>query len=139
MALVRSLPSITPSPALTPSRHRRPAPTPVSFSLTNLVSAPVMEYTVNSTSGGFSGSGTSGTLPYVIFLANADANASTNGNEIEFDPSVFSTPQTITLGETLILFETAGPVVLDGPGAALLTISGGGAVSVVALESGVTA
>ena len=36
------------------------------------------------------GSGTSGTLPYVTFLANADANASTNGNEIEFDPSVFA-------------------------------------------------
>ena len=75
---------------------------PVSFSLTNLVSAPVSTYTVNSTSGGFSGSGTSGTLPYVIFLANADANPSTNGNEIQFDPSVFATAQTITLSETLV-------------------------------------
>ncbi len=111
----------------------------VSFSLTNLVSPPVTTYTVSSTGGGFSGSGTSGTLPYVTFLANADANPSSNGTLIEFDPSVFSTPQTITLSSTLILSETAGPVEIDGPGSGLLTVNGGGASRVFQVESGVTA
>ena len=50
-------------------------------------------YTVDSTGNGTSGSGTSGTLPYVISQANANTN--TDGSEIEFDPSVFSSPQTI--------------------------------------------
>ena len=112
---------------------------PVSFSLTNLVSDPVAAYTVNSTSGGFSGAGTSGTLPYVVFLASADANLSTDGSEIEFDPSVFSTTRTITLGATVVLSETAGAEVIDGPGAGLVTISGGGTVRVFQVESGVTA
>ena len=39
-----------------------------------------------------------GTLPYVISQANA--NTSTDGSEIEFDSSVFSSPQAITLGGT---------------------------------------
>ena len=37
-------------------------------------------YTVNSTGSGTSGSGTSGTLPYVISLANANTNP--DGSEI---------------------------------------------------------
>ena len=41
-------------------------------------------YTVNSTSGGTTGSGDSGTLPYVIGLANN--NHTTGGSEIQFDP-----------------------------------------------------
>lgn len=51
-------------------------------------------------------------------------------DEINFDPSVFNTPRTITLtsGEFPILFESeTGPVygvTLNGPGAHLLTISG---------------
>ena len=80
---------------------------PVSFSLTNLVSSPILNYTVNSASGNLTGSGSSGTLPYVVFLANANADTSSNGNTIQFDPSVFSTPQTITLGATLELSETS--------------------------------
>ena len=88
---------------------------------------------------GTSGSGTSGTLPYVISQANANTN--TDGSEIEFDPSVFtsSSPQTITLGATLALSETAGPEVIDGPGAGVVSISGGGAVGVFDVDSGVTA
>ena len=72
-------------------------------------------FTVDSAGNGTSGSGTSGTLPYVISQANA--NTSTDGSQIEFDPSVFtsSSPQTITLGATLVLSETAGPEVIDGP------------------------
>ncbi|MFI5459893.1 MAG: beta strand repeat-containing protein [Isosphaerales bacterium] len=79
-------------------------------------------FTVDSTGSGTSGSGTSGTLPYIISQANANPN--TDGSEIEFDPSVFSTPQTITLGATLVLSETTGPEVIDGPGAGLVTVSG---------------
>jgi hypothetical protein len=94
-------------------------------------------FTVNSTGSGTLGSGTSGTLPYVISQANANTN--TDGSEIEFDPSVFSSQQTITLGATLVLSETTGPEVIDGPGAGLATISGGGAVRVFEVESGVTA
>ncbi len=103
---------------------------PVSFNLTNLVSSLVSVYTVNSTSGAISGSGTSGTLPYVMFLANANANPGTDGAEIQFDSSVFSSPQTITLGATLVLSEKFGPEVIDGPGAGLVTVSGGGTVGV---------
>lgn len=96
-------------------------------------------FTVNSTGSGTSGSWTSGTLPYVISQANANSN--TAGSEIEFDPSVFSSasPQTITLGATLVLSETAGPAVIDGPGAEIVTISGGGSVGVFSIMNGVTA
>ena len=115
------------------------AAAPKSFSLTNLISAPVLNYTVNSTSGGLSGAGTSGTLPYVTFLASADANPSTNGNVIGFDPSVFATPQTITLSATLILSGTGGPEVIQGPGANTVMISGNNAVGVFQVDSGTTA
>jgi hypothetical protein len=82
-------------------------------------------YTVNSTGNSTSGSGTSGTLPYVISQANVNSNP--DGSEIEFDSSVFSTPQTIALGLTpLVLSEAPGPEVIDGPGAGLLTILGAG-------------
>ena len=94
-------------------------------------------YTVNATGGNTVGSGTSGTLPYVISQANADANI--DGAEIIFDPSLFSSPQLITLAGTLTLSETPGPEVIDGPGAGLLTISGGNAVGVFEIASGVTA
>src|SRR5271165_4567154 len=72
-------------------------------------------FTVDSTGSGTSGSGTSGTLPYVISQANANSN--TNGSEIEFDSSVFSSRQTITLGATLVLSETTGPEMITGPAA----------------------
>jgi parallel beta-helix repeat protein len=96
-------------------------------------------FTVDSTGNGTSGSGTSGTLPYVISQANTNAN--TAGSEIEFDSSVFnsSSPQTITLAATLVLTETAGPELIDGPGAGIVTVSGGGAVGVFEVDSGVTA
>src|SRR5271157_1024806 len=71
-----------------------------------LVLSPTI-FTVNSTGSGTSGSGTFGTLPYVISQANANTN--TDGSEIEFDSSVFSSPQTITLSATLVLSETNGP------------------------------
>ena len=72
-------------------------------------------YTVDLTSASGAGSGNSGDLVYVIGLANADTNIA--GSLIEFDPSVFNSasPHTITLSSTLVLSETAGPEVIDGP------------------------
>ncbi len=94
-------------------------------------------YTVNSVGNSDAGSGTSGTLPYVIGQANADANPA--GSLIEFDPTVFAAPQTITLAGTLELTEAAGPEVINGPGASLVTVSGNNAVEVFNVGSGVTA
>ena len=94
-------------------------------------------YTVNSTGNGTTGTGKSGTLPYVIGQANANTN--TAGSEIEFDPTVFASPQTITLASTLVLSETAGPEVIDGPGASIVTVSGNNAVEVFSVANGVTA
>lgn len=96
-------------------------------------------YTVSSAANGNSGMGLSGTLPYVVGLANSNPN--TDGSDIEFDPTVFSaaTPPTITLTNTLELSETAGPEVIDGPGAAAVTVSGGTGVRVFLVDNGVTA
>ena len=97
-------------------------------------------FTVNATGSSTSGTGTSGTLPYVISLANADTNP--DGSEIVFDPAVFSSssPRTISLGATLTLSETSGPEVIDWPGTGVVSISGGGhALGVFDVKSGVTA
>ena len=90
-------------------------------------------YTVNSTGNGTTGTGNSGTLPYVIGQANANSNIA--GSEIQFDPTVFKTAQTITLSSTLVLSETAGPEVIDGLGESIVTVSGAGAVGVFSVTS----
>ncbi len=95
------------------------------------------QYMVDLTGATGSGSGTVGDLPYVVARANANTNPL--GSVIAFDPTVFGTPQTITLSSTLTLSETAGPEVIDGPGASLVTVSGGGAVGVFSVSSGVMA
>ena len=59
-------------------------------------------------------------------------NTNPDGSLIQFDPTVFATPQTITLSSslgTLALTETAGPEAIDGPTAGV-TVSGGKAVGV---------
>jgi hypothetical protein len=94
-------------------------------------------YTVDLTSANGTGSGTAGDLVYTIGLANANPNPA--GSEIQFDPTVFGSPQTITLSSTLVLSETAGPEVIDGPGASLVTVSGNHAVQVFSVASDVTA
>jgi hypothetical protein len=101
-------------------------------------------YTVNLTSDTGASSGTdpktndpSGDLLWAITQANANTNPA--GTVINFDQTVFSTQQTITLTSTLTLSETAGPEVIDGPGASLATISGNNAVRVFSVDSGVTA
>lgn len=118
----------------------RPVMEPVERRL--LLSA--VDLTVDSTGGGASGMGTSGTLPYVLSLANANAITyakSYNDIEIGFDPVIFSSssPQTISLDAPLTLSETTLPVVINGPGAGVLSISGAPASSVFDVASGVTA
>jgi hypothetical protein len=94
-------------------------------------------YTVDALTDTGAGSGTAGDLQYVI--DQADANPNPDGSLIQFDPTFFSTPRTITLSSTLDLTETAGPEVISGPGPDLLTISGNGDVGVFSVASGVTA
>ncbi len=94
-------------------------------------------YIVDLTSDTGVGSGNTGDLLYCITQANANPN--TAGSEIEFDPTVFATPQTIKLTSTLELNEPAGPELIDGPGASLVTVSGNNAVEVFQVASGATA
>ncbi len=104
---------------------------------TLLSGAPTV-YNVDLTGGtGASTSANEGTLLYCITQANANPN--TAGSEIEFDSTVFATPQTITLLSTLVLAETKGPEAIDGPGASNVTISGNNAVEVLSVSSGVAA
>src|SRR5262249_30560137 len=101
----------------------------------NVYNSPTV-YTVNAITDTGAGSGTTGDLRYCI--TQADANPNTFGSVIQFDPTVFGTAQTITLSSTLILSETAGPEVIDGPGAKLVTVSGNNSVGVFSVSSGVT-
>jgi len=96
-------------------------------------------YVVNSTDGGNSGNGNTGTLPFVVGLANGDPNPA--GSVIEFDPTVFDphSLHKINLQATLDLTETAGPEVIDGPGASVATVNGGGNLQIFVVNSVTTA
>ena len=78
-----------------------------------------------------------GSLSFAIKQANANPNPA--GSLIEFSTPLFSTPQTITLASTLALTGSAGPITIAGPGANLLTVSGGNAVEVFDVDFGATA
>ena len=99
----------------------------------------VYTVTENGDSPSDSHTATSGDLRYCVGLA--DANTSNpDGSLIQFDPTVFSTPQTITLGSGLVLSNTTAQTTITGPSAAL-TVSGGGpstGFSVFTVDSGVT-
>jgi hypothetical protein len=95
-------------------------------------------YTVDLTGDtGASTSSDAGTLLYCLTQANANTN--TAGSEIQFDPMVFATPQTITLLSTLVLSEKEGPEVIEGPGASDVTLYGNATVEGLTISSGVTA
>ena len=102
----------------------------------NLPTVPTV-YTVDLTSANGTGSGNAGDLVYTIGLANA--NPTPGGSIIQFDPTVFATAQMITLTSTLVLTETAGPEVIEGLGANVVTVSGNNSVEVFSVASGVTA
>ena len=97
-------------------------------------------FTVNAITDTGAGSRTTGDLVYCIDQANANSN--TDGSLIQFDLTVFSTPQTITLGSGLVLRNTADQTTITGPGASSLTVSGGGSssnFSPFTINGGVTA
>jgi hypothetical protein len=108
------------------------------ISVTGDVIGGLTVYTVSSTgSSPTDGSGTSGTLPYVI--AQANANTSPAGSEITFDSSVFNTPQTIDLAGTLVLSESPGPEVINATGVGTVTVGGGDNFGVMKVDAGTTA
>ncbi len=128
--------------AVTKSRHRRRRSHPrtlvvESLELRTLLSGTI--YTVDSMTDTGAGAGTTGDLLYCVTQANSDPNP--DGTEIEFDSSVFnaSDPEMITLSSTLVLSDTSGPEIIQGPGASIVAISGGNAVGVFQVAGGVTA
>ena len=61
---------------------------------------------------------------------------------IVFDPTVFGTPQTINLSDslgTLTFTNINSPVTIQGPGAALVTIAGDGTFGLISIPTGLTA
>ena len=128
--------------AVTKSRHPRRGSHPrtlvvESLELRTLLSGTI--YTVDSITDTGAGAGNTGDLLYCVTQANSDPNA--DGTEIEFEASVFnaSDPQMITLSSTLVLSDKSGPEVIQGPGASIVTISGGNAVGVFQVAGSVTA
>ncbi len=112
---------------------------PVDFALTNTTGSgnngSLTTFTVNTLGDALSGSGDSGDLRYCINEANADDGP----NQIVFDPTVFNTPQTITLSlGQLELSDTGGTQTIIGPTAGV-TISGGRNGRVFQIDDGVTA
>jgi parallel beta-helix repeat protein len=64
------------------------------------------------------------------------ANALTSANTIDFDPTVFATPQTITLTAGQLTLTDKAMTTINGPGANLLTVSGGGNSRVIEVDGG---
>ncbi len=92
-----------------------------------------------------------GTLRTAVSWANVSTNVNPAylalttpaPNTVDFDTGVaFSSPQTITLSPalgTLMLSNTVTPVAINGPSSGNVTISGGNAVGVIQVTSGVSA
>ena len=107
-------------------QRRRTRPTLMALEDRRLMST----FTVTNTADSGAGS-----LRYEIGLANSTAGA----NTIDFDSTVFNTPQTITLtGSQLELSNTSGTETITGP-AAGVTVSGGGLSRVFQVDANVTA
>jgi hypothetical protein len=82
-----------------------------------------------------------GTLRSAIMWADDNSDTSTSlPLTITFDTQhVFATPQVISLGlGTMALTNTLRPIVIDAPGASMLTINGNGASGVLSVAGGVT-
>jgi hypothetical protein len=121
------------------ARHRRRYLVLEGLENRTLLSGSPTIYTVDRTSDTGTGSDNKGDLRYCVTQANANPNIA--GSEIEFDPTVFTgtTQLSITLSATLDLLETAGPEVIDGPGASALKITGNDTVEVFSVSSDTTA
>ena len=79
--------------------------------------------------------------PGSLRQAILDANTNSQPDTVNFDPAVFSTPQTITLTSGMLMMErdaplntTPMPLSIIGPGADLLTISGNDQSRIVSIE-----
>lgn len=68
--------------------------------------------------------------------AIAAAVAAPGNDVVIFDTAVFSTPRTITLSGNEIAIASAGSLVIEGPGAQLLTIDGNGASRIISNDTG---
>ena len=80
-----------------------------------------------------------GNVPGTLRTAIANADLATGPSTIEFDPTIFGTPQTITLaGSQLELTNTSASVTITSPPAEV-TISGAGKSRVFQVDNGVTA
>ncbi len=81
-----------------------------------------------------------GTLRSAIAFANGNPgpSSSTVPSTIVFDPTFFSTPQTINLSDSLgtLAFNTGVPVTIEGPGAGLVTIEGDGTFGLFSIPAG---
>jgi hypothetical protein len=86
--------------------------------------------------GGQMVSATSGDLRYCI--AQADAAHAATSDTISFDPTLFATPQTITLdsGTGSLVLSDSNPLTIQGPAGHTATLSGGDAIEVLDITSG---
>ncbi len=92
------------------------------------------DYTVNTTSGGYSGTGDSGSLAYVINLVNANTNSA--GSLMNFAPSVFPAGQVTTI----YLSSAEAPLAISSPDLVIIGngdvgISGNGHAQVISVTS----
>ncbi len=77
--------------------------------------------------------GSAGTLRYEIGQANSNAGIA---DTINFDPTVFATPRTISLTSGQLELKDAANTTISGPGADLLSISGNNASRVFSINYG---
>ena len=77
--------------------------------------------------------GSAGTLRYEIGQANSNAGVA---DTIDFDPTVFATPQMISLTSGQLELTDAATTTISGPGAGLLSISGNNASRVFFINYG---
>ncbi len=100
-------------------------------------SAQAANYTVNTNLD--NGTGGCDAAECTLREAIAAANATAEGDVINFDPTVFNTPQTITLnGTQLTITNNSGALTINGTGADQLAISGNN-VSTVLRNDNITA
>jgi hypothetical protein len=134
MALLPGSPAIGAgtSTGITTDQRGFPLEGPIDIGAFQVQSGPLV---VNTTAGGPGSPLGTLDLPAAVNLADALPGQ----NTITFDPTVFATPQTITLtGSQLELSNTSGTQTITGP-AAGVTVSGGGLSRVFQVDSGVTA
>ena len=90
---------------------------------------------VNTAVDGFGSGPAQLSLRQALNLANTQTTADT----ISFDPVVFGSPRTINLDGTELLLSDPATTTITGPGASLLTVTGGNASRVFEVAAGASA